>query len=65
MRKRQTPYDITYMQNPEYDSKNDPIYETERDSQSEQTYGARGREGGKDWEPGLQMQAPVKFRIGK
>ena len=33
VRKRQTPYDITYMWNLKYDT-NEPIYETETDSQT-------------------------------
>ena len=33
-RKRQIPYAITYIQNPKYDT-NEPIYETETESQTE------------------------------
>ena len=43
---RQMPYDITYMWNLKYDT-NDPIYETERDSQTKQAdlWLPGGREG--------------------
>ena len=55
-RERQIPYDITYMWNLKYGT-NEPIYETETDSQTERTdlWLQRGREGGEgmDWEFGV------------
>ena len=55
-RERQIPYDITYMWNLKYDA-NEPIYETETDSQTLRTdlWLPRGRwsEGGMDWEFGI------------
>ena len=41
-RERQIPYDITYMWNLKYDT-NEVIYETETDSQREQTCGCQSR----------------------
>ena len=54
--RRQIPYDVTYMWNLKYDT-NEPIYETETDSQTQRTdsWLPRGREdgGGMDWEFGV------------
>ena len=48
-RDRQIPYDITYMWNLKYDTK-ELIYETKMDSQTEQTCDCHGGEGmGEGW----------------
>ena len=52
-RKRQIPYDITYMWNLKYD-RNEPIYETETDSQTTKTdLRLPGIVGRMDWEFGI------------
>ena len=43
------PYDITYMWNLKYD-KNEHIYETETDSETENRFVVARARGGKDWE---------------
>ena len=54
-REKQVPYDITYMWNLKYDT-NEPIYEAETDSQTENRLvitkgeGRRGREGLGVWD---------------
>ena len=61
-KERQTTYDITYTWNLKYDT-NEPIYETEADSQTQRTdlwlpRGSRG-EGGMDWEFGISRCKPL------
>ena len=55
-RERQIPYDTMYMWNLKYDT-NEPIYETEADSQTQRTDlwlpRGKGGEGGMEWEFGV------------
>ena len=61
-RERQIPYDITSMWNLKYDT-NEPIYETETESRTEQTGGLpSGRGLGKGWNGRLGL-AVVSFYI--
>ena len=50
-RKRQIPYNITYMWNLKYGT-NKPSYKTETNRHRDQTRGCQGGDGGMDWEFG-------------